>query len=178
MKLRLLAFGLALSVCMSACGSNTPQTGINPDDIVISSTVEVADPEAALDKIYETVDIMDVSEASDRDLRDQFYLDTDLLAEYYVRFASGRFGVADVFILKPQEGLDAEETQQIQAQVREQLEQVKINREKQFENYDIYNAYQIAQEAPIYGQGGYLVMLMLEDTDHAREIIDQYIPKS
>ena len=53
----------------------------------------------------------------------------------------------------------------------------KLNRAKEFENYDVYDAHQIAQDAVIYEQGGYLIMLMLADTDAARDVIDQYIPK-
>ena len=54
---------------------------------------------------------------------------------------------------------------------------MKLNRAKEFENYDVYDAHQIAQDAVIYEQGGYLIMLMLADTDAARDVIDQYIPK-
>lgn len=65
----------------------------------------------------------------------------------------------------------------MEPKVRDALEQVKLNRAKEFENYDVYDAHQIAQDAVIYEQGGYLIMLMLADTDAARDVIDQYIPK-
>ena len=92
---------------------------------------------------------------------------------YTVWYTSGLYGIADVFILKPLPGAGEQEL----AILREQLEQVKLNLSREVENYDIYNAYQIVQEAPIFEQGGYLIMLMVEDTDAARRAIDQYIPK-
>ena len=90
-----------------------------------------------------------------------------------VWYTSGLYGIADVFILQPPSDSDAQDL----AILREQLEQVRLNISREVENYDIYNAYQIVQEAPVFEQGGYLIMLMVEDTDAARQIIDQYIPK-
>lgn len=79
--------------------------------------------------------------------------------------------MADVFILKPSSPDDA-------PKVREMLESVKLSRIKEFENYDVYDSYQIAQDAQIFEQGGYIIMLTLADTEGARSIIDQYIPRT
>lgn len=86
-----------------------------------------------------------------------------------MKYASGRYGVADVFLLKPYP--------EYRADVRESLEQVKVSRVKEFENFDIYNSYRIAQDAVIFEQGEYVVMLMLDDTETARAVINRHLPQ-
>lgn len=167
---RILALFCAAFLCLSAAGCRQDRRQEGPADPASAGPlVETADPETAIEKIYEAVDVRGVSDAGNDDLEDKFFIDTSLLDSYWVRFSSGDFGLADVFILKPSEGGEPK--------VRDMLEQVKLNRAKEFENYDVYDARRIAQDAVIYEQGGYLIMLMLEDTDAARAVIDQYIPK-
>ena len=90
--------------------------------------------------------------------------------EYYVRYSSGRYGLADVFILRPfHNDYDS---------VRESLETVKLDRIRKTEDYDILGSHRIAQEAQIYQYGSYLIMLMLEDNTAAAEIIQRYIPST
>lgn len=164
---RTIALLCALLLCLTGCRSEGPG-----QDAAVESAgplVETAEPETAIEKIYENVTVRGLADASDDDLTDKFFLDVSMLDSYWVRFSSGDFGLADVFILKPSEGMEPK--------VRDALEQVKLNRAKEFENYDVYDAHQIAQDAVIYEQGGYLIMLMLADTDAARDVIDQYIPK-
>lgn len=159
---------LMLIILGTGCGkSGTTDAETEESEAFV---VEVADPQAALDEIYKTCDTMGVSAADDQILQDKFFIDTAYLDEYYVNYADGRYGVCDVFILKPK--------QDNVLQVRESLEQIKLSRAKEFENYDIHNSYQIAQDAQIFEQGGYLIMLMLDDMDGARVIIDRYIPKN
>ena len=45
------------------------------------------------------------------------------------------------------------------------------------DRYDVYNSASIAENALIFERGGYVVMLMLEDNDSARSIIEKYIPE-
>lgn len=66
--------------------------------------METAEPETAIEKIYENVTVRGLTDASDDDLTDKFFLDVSMLDSYWVRFSSGDFGLADVFILKPSEG--------------------------------------------------------------------------
>lgn len=47
----------------------------------------------------------------------------------------------------------------------------------EFVNYDVYNSSAIAENAVIFERGGYVVMLMLEDNDSARRIVERYIPE-
>ena len=45
-----------------------------------------------------------------------------------------------------------------------------------FQNYDIYNAYSIAENGTIYQRGDYTILLMIDNEEQVREIIDSYIP--
>ena len=169
---RIISILAALCVGMSATGcqqSSQPVAG-PVEQLPDAPVVEVTDPGSALAAVYETVDIMGIEPVDERVLEEKFFLEVDRLEEYYVRCSSGRFGLADVFILMP----DADYL----AKAREQLEQIKLMRAREFADYDIYDAHQIALDAVIYEQGGYLIMLMLPDNDAARKVIDQYIPKN
>ena len=47
---------------------------------------------------------------------------------------------------------------------------------RSFANYDIYGASELAENGVIYTLGDYYVLLMINDTDHVRELLEQYIP--
>lgn len=161
-----------LSCCLlfGGCGKSEKPDQSQPPVQDTSSVIEEKTPDEVLELIYEPIETMGVEEADLTILKDKFFIDPETIDDYYVRYASGRFGVADTFILKPAE-------EQV-LQVRESLEKIKLNRAKEFENYDIHNSYQIAQGAQIFEQGGYVIMLMLPDNEAARKIIDLYIPKN
>ena len=40
----------------------------------------------------------------------------------------------------------------------------------------IYGASELAENGVIYTLGDYYVLLMINDTDHVRELLEQYIP--
>lgn len=171
----ILAFSLLLSACASETAEAVPQSLAASGSLEISSSsesslppVDEPDPKTALEEIYRNIDVRGVGQAPKSVMENKFFFNVEDLDEYYVRYASGRFGVADVFILKPVEGKTPK--------VRETLEQVKINRIKEFENYDVYDSLRIANNAEIFEQGDYLIMLMVDDMDAARKIIDHYIP--
>ncbi len=174
----ILAFSLLLGGCANETAEAVPQslTAYGSSEISTSSDipesslppVDEPDPKAAVEEIYRDIDVRGVRQAPKSVMENKFFFNLDDLDEYYVRYASGRFGVADVFILKPAEGKTPT--------VRETLEQVKINRIKEFENYDVYDSLRIANDAEIFEQGDYLIMLMVGDMNAARKIIDHYIP--
>ena len=74
-----------------------------------------------------------------------------------------------MYIIKPTEGEDEN--------VREAMKTWQESRIRAFSGYDIYNSTEISENAMIFRRGDYLVMLMLEDNDAARSIIDEYIPE-
>lgn len=167
----LLAALAILSGCGKQPGPAEVTTVTNAGAAAMNPMVTQADPQAALEKIYEKVTVEDVQDADARDLGRLFSIDTKLVDDYAVRYASGKYGIANVFILKPKTEEDA-------AKLRDQLEQVKLSVTRECEHYDIYNSYQIAQDAQVFEQGGYLIMLMLSDAEAARNVIDLYIPKN
>lgn len=172
-RLLALVCAAAAVVSLAGCGQNG---AVQPEELPEGANlplVEEADPQRAVEEIYQSVEIRDVQAADDQTLLEKFFIDPAQLESYVVWYTSGLYGIADVFILQPPSDSDAQDL----AILREQLEQVRLNISREVENYDIYNAYQIVQEAPVFEQGGYLIMLMVEDTDAARQIIDQYIPK-
>ncbi|MCI8649511.1 MAG: DUF4358 domain-containing protein [Anaerotruncus sp.] len=170
LKRRWIYLVLACCILFVGCG-NAAHMVVEVEGDVQDSAVELmlAQPQEALDEIYHSVTVKDVKDADDDVLENKFRMHLERLDDYYVRYASGRYGVANVFILEPTEGMiDL---------VREKLFEIKTNLINEFQSYDIYNSYQIAQDAQIFEQGDYVIMLMLDDNDAAREIIDQYIPK-
>ena len=90
-------------------------------------------------------------------MTDKFFIDTSLLDEFYVRYSSGRFGVADVFILKPSSPDDAPRCARCwKASSFQGLRSLKTTMST--------IPHQIAQDAQIFEQGGYIIMLTLADT--------------
>lgn len=160
----------ALCVTLSACASSAQQETVNAAQAVVIPLVDAPDPAMALSKIYENIGVPEVHYAADSDLKERFMIDTALLEDYEVNYTTGRYGLANVFILKP--------VSDNMVKVRDALENVKLSCIKDYSHYDIYNASQIAQDATIFEQNGYIIMLMVENQEEARMIIDQYIPKT
>ena len=170
MKKKLAALLAALSLALlSACGAQPPLDEEEAAPAAAEVHAAVADPAGALDEIYQNIDIKEI-EAADESLMESLGFDLWNIEEYHVRYSSGRYGLADVFILKPfQNDYDS---------VRESLETVKLDRIRKTEDYDILGSHRIAEEAQIYQYGSYLIMLMLEDNAAAAEIIQRYIPST
>lgn len=162
-----------LSVCMFilplfGCSSK------NSDNVSDSNSQNVQTAESdeellatVINEIYSEIDITSLSDATDDILKEQFYLNPDSVESYAIRYTDFKYGVADVMIVKPKEGKKQD--------ILTSLETRKQSRISECENYDIHNSYQIAQRAEIYERGGYVIMLMLEDNEAAKKIIEQYI---
>ena len=101
---------------------------------------------------------------------------TNDVAESYVRYVEGDFGADDVYIILPKEGTD-ENGSSHRDNVITALKKRKEDRIKEFSNFDVYDSFRIAQDAVIFERGSYVVMLMLEDNDTARQIVEKYIPE-
>ena len=170
MKKKLIALLAALSLALlPACSTQPPPDEEEAAPAAAEVHAVVADPEGALEEIYADIDIKEI-ETADDNLMQSLGFDLWNVEEYYVRYSSGRYGLADVFILRPfHNDYDS---------VRESLETVKLDRIRKTEDYDILGSHRIAQEAQIYQYGSYLIMLMLEDNTAAAEIIQRYIPST
>ena len=143
-----------------------PSAGETEED---SAYTEGDGPEEALAEIYFDVEIMGVEEATSQKLVDDFGLDASVWLSVHGRYTNGRFGIADVFIIRPRVGYEDE--------VQEALETIKLSRMNLFRNFDVYDSYSIAENGTIYRRGDYYILLMIEDEDRAREIIARYIPR-
>lgn len=122
----------------------------------------------ALDAIYFDVSIMGVQDATAERLASDFGVDTSCLSAVYGRYTDGRFGIADVILVVPKPGQEAS--------ARNLLVTIRTSRAGLFANYDIYGASELAENGVIYTLGDYYVLLMINDTDHVRELLEQYIP--
>ena len=80
-----LCCALLASLSLAACGGNQPVADSGMAVMQTGPVVSEPDPEAAIEKIYETVTIDGLSDASEEDLTDNFFIDTSLLDEFYVR---------------------------------------------------------------------------------------------
>lgn len=172
-------FGIALLLLIVPLllfsGCMGERTAVAPAEARVASAetdpmeeVVPLDPEEALDEIYADVDVRGVEEVSPQVLFEKFGIAEELYTDYYVRCSSGRYGLADVFIIEPAYGREEE--------LREALEQLKTNRIVEFRNYDIYNALEYAENGQIFQAGPYYVLVMLENADQAREIIERCVP--
>ena len=108
------------------------------------------------------------STATGERLASDFGVDTSCLSAVYGRYTDGRFGIADVILVVPKPGQEAS--------VRDLLVTIRTSRAGLFANYDIYGASELAENGVIYTLGDYYVLLMINDTDHVRELLEQYIP--
>ena len=103
-------------------------------------------------------------------LTEQYYLDLDNVVAMDIRSANGKYGVADVALIRVAEGKGDD--------VMESLERRKDDRINEFSKYDVYESYSVAMNADIYQTGELVVMLMLDDNTKAaaRALIESYLP--
>lgn len=164
----LLSAVFAVSI-FTACGKSEKeqeQPMLQQSEEKVEPTT--AQPETAIKEIYSDIEIKGIETADDSVLTEKFVMNLEDIEDYWVKYSAKNYGVSDVFIIKPKKGHFE--------QVEEMLDEVKKQRITEFTNYDVYNSLQISENAVIYTRGDYVVMLMLEDTAGAKEIISSYIP--
>lgn len=130
---------------------------------------EGSGPEEALNEIYFNVDILGVQEVTTKVLVDEFGLSSSHWVSVHGRYTNGRFGIADVFIIRPRPGHEDD--------VRECLETIKLARMNLFRNFDIYDSYSLAENGSIYQRGDYYILLMIDNEDEVRSILRTSIPR-
>ena len=165
-------FSLIFMLCLCACSAEEEEE-INPDN---NYSFDMLDISLVVDGIYPNLDISrltsnSVSKITDETvLKEQFYLNLDNIITYDVRSANGKYGVADVAIIRVKDGFAGE--------VMDSLEMRKDDRINEFLNYDVYDSYNIALEGEIYQAGELVIMLLLSEEDKAtaKELIDHYLP--
>ena len=165
-------FSLIFMLCLCACSAEEEEE-TNPDN---NYSFDMLDISLVVDGIYPNLDISrltsnSVSKITDETvLKEQFYLNLDNIITYDVRSANGKYGVADVAIIRVKDGFAGE--------VMDSLEMRKDDRINEFLNYDVYDSYNIALEGEIYQAGELVIMLLLSEDDKAtaKELIDHYLP--
>lgn len=157
-----------MSVLLSGCGGKAEATVAVLDETNRKKAVTVAEPQTAVNEIYESLKDYKADPLTSWRLKEFLGIAEANLKEYYGNISEPEEGLADVIIIRPKEA-HREDVQLALSKYKEQ-------RMSQFENYDILDAYSIAQNAVIYDQGDYIILLMLADNEAARTIIDEYIP--
>ena len=165
-------FSLIFMLCLCACSAEEEEE-TNPDN---NYSFDMLDISLVVDGIYPNLDISrltsnSVSKITDETvLKEQFYLNLDKIITYDVRSANGKYGVADVAIIRVKDGFASD--------VMDSLEMRKDDRINEFLNYDVYDSYNIALEGEIYQAGELVIMLLLSEEDKAtaKELIDHYLP--
>lgn len=181
-KRRILALLLAAMLCVGML------TGCSALDTSLPSTEEqqttktrkktrTASPQKAIEQIYQELGKrIGLVEPTAEQLETVVGLDPEDVKEAYVRYVEEDFGADDVYIILPKEGKN-EDGESYREHVLAQLKERKDSRTREFANYDVYNSTEIAENAVIFERGGYVVMLMLEDNESARRIVERYIPE-
>ena len=172
MNRRALTLALAaasLAITMSGCMGRSDTQAAAVTEVNISTLEVAADPQAAADAIYATVENCK-NEKLDAAGLGSFYnissVDTEQFLVYRTDPASK---LCDLAIILPKEDK--------RDRIRESLQLYKEKRMAEFKDYDLFDAHKIAEGAVIYDQGDYLVMLMLPDNESAQELINAHIPQ-
>lgn len=163
--LSVLCIGFAVITLLAGCSGSNPdkETSTTPE-----AQPSTASPKSAIEEIYKDVTIKDIGYATDEEVTDVLGMNLDDMFSYCIMYSKGNYGVMDTYIIQPKPDKLAE--------IRSQLEARQDAMIRTYEHYDIYESYEISQNALIYEQGDYLIMLMHKDNDAVRNIIDQYIP--
>ncbi len=172
-----MMFSLSLFGC-EALDTTLPPQETQEQTAQAKSEKNTAKPQRALEQIYSQLGkrIGLVEEPTAEQIAAVVGLDEKDYEQAYIRYVETDFGADDVYIVLPKEGKD-EEGVSHRENILSQLRERKDFRTREFANYDVYNSASIAENALIFERGGYVVMLMLEDNDSARSIIEKYIPE-
>lgn len=121
-----------------------------------------------LSEIYSVCDIMGVEGYDEAMLEEIMLISADSVEEFYVCCTNGKFGVADIAIIKPKDSS--------RAKIVEALRQFLEKRAVSFENYDVNDAVEICENGEVFVQGGYVIMIAFKDNASIKDIINSYIP--
>lgn len=169
----ILVLGLiALLVVIGARHSR--ETALAEAEAAAALAAEQSDegPETALARIYEQNDTRGVSTLNNVVLEEQFGISIDDYLRAWGCYSSGTYGIADVFIFLPNPG------EEDLSHLREHLEHIKTNRIVEAQSYNIYNALEHAEEGQIFEVGDYLCLIMIENPDHVRDILEECLTES
>ena len=160
---------MLLSFLLAGCGAASPTNTTEPQEPTTTEALLVADPAGAIQAIYDTLEEYSATLLNGEEMAEVLDFSSILVSDAYISVSDSHFGLADILILKP--------LASSRDRVREELYRYKDRRVQESENYDILGSYAIAQDAVVYDQGNYVILLMLADNEAGKMIIDQYIPQ-
>jgi len=158
---------LILFLAASGCGQNETVPA-EPGETSVRETVAAPEPQKAVDAIYASLNEYKANPVTAWQIEELLGIGESDIDDFYGKISDPTGGLVDVLILLPKS--------EKREDVRLSLSKYRERRMAEFENYDILDAYPISQNAVIYDQGDYIIMLMLADNDAARRMIDEYIP--
>ena len=159
---------LLLSGCASTPEATTAGQAADATTEASEPVIE-ADPKGAIHAIYDSLNEYSAHILSTEEAEKVLDFSTVLVSEMYLSVSDPHFGLSDIFIVRT--------LPSSRDKVREELYRYKDRRVLSFENYDILSSYAIAQNAVVFNQGDYVILLMVADPEAAKIIIDQYIPQ-
>ena len=109
-----------------------------------------------------------ISEPTEEEIEEVLKLTPSTIDDAYIRYSSGSFGLADLYVIKPASDSIYE--------VKRELEDLRLRRVQEFEQYDVYDALTIAQNAEVEEVGNYVVLIMMSDSDRVMELLRPIIP--
>lgn len=173
---RIGALLLALLITLSGCGEKDKSEEIEevPFSQQLGSFSDV-DLSLLVDDIYATGEINSLllesvsTVVSSTVLSEIYHIPMDAVIDYEVRSANGRFGIADVAIIRvrPNRGAD----------VVAAFEEYRADKMAEALTFNVNDSYNVTLNAQIFEDGELVCMLMLPDdmNDLGRELIDEII---
>ena len=160
-----MIFILSILLVFTGCGEEKNSTENN--SISNKNNIIINDPQKALEEIYKDITIKGVENGDKKFVTETLNIDESYFKKFYIKKTDGKYGVADIYIIEPTQG-NSDKIVRALTSFRDQ-------RALQFKDYNIYNSYEITQNAKIITRGDYIIMIMVEDTETAEEILKQYI---
>lgn len=157
---------LPLSGCVTPPQDSSDTTASDSDP----SASSYIDLDALMKKITASLDSRSHQITGKPEDLESLGFDPEDIQDFAISYRDGDYGVGDVYIILPKEG---EEHQQ---NVINSLKERKDERIRESASYDIYNSAEISENGVIFQQGKYQILLMTDDNDAIRTIIENEIP--
>lgn len=171
------AMALLMFCLLPGCGGRSGQGEVQSSsssqgpDLSGEYYIDPSAMEKVLEEIYKDVPELlwdSVTTPTETEIEEVLRLSLSNIDDAYIRYSSGSFGLADLYVIKPASARLYE--------LKRELEDLRLRRVEEFEQYDVYDALSIAQSAEVVEVGNYVVLLMMSDEEHALELLKPIIP--
>ncbi|MCI9457478.1 MAG: DUF4358 domain-containing protein [Oscillospiraceae bacterium] len=159
--------------CSGRSGQEEVQSSSSSQGPDLSGEYYIDPPamEKVLEEIYKDAPELlrdSITTPTETEIEEVLRLSPSNIDDAYIRYSSGSFGLADLYVIKPASDRLYE--------LKRELEDLRLRRVEEFEQYDVYDALSIAQSAEVVEVGNYVVLLMMSDEEHAMELLKPIIP--